>query len=1360
VVSYFFDKHGIMMAGHGSPSASRSRRLVSRFFFAWRSGGGRIGAFIFALLIDCAVAMAASGDVSMRVRISWSGGPDRVWQGGIALSAGTLAELTPLGDEADEAGTMWIERSSADLRNLRGDRSDKRVAKSAEGYVVIRQSQPRHYSGVDLLVTAPLEASLFVELYPAENGKTSQPPGWVEIRLADILHGSASHDLDDRGNRLSARRAPGDDLRLRIYRPSLVFAPGETLRCELQPNLLPLENGAKARLKIQLFPGRSSRVLWEEEHAFVTGENVTVPLDVPLSRDEGVYDITFTVSPAGRFWLQNSVRSSWATKPIEIERSVQVVVLQSRASSPPAKGREALALVDEIDPANPKWSGLKLGRLPRWQRIGKSVLANGDSKTIAHPLGQLTALSPSSKPNGASWEAYVLQLHRPGEPHVLEIDYPSDVAQTMSVSIVEPNASGSMTAAALDTGIDRAEEVVASGVTPQWLHHRIVFWPRSKTPVVLIANLRSDATAVFGRIRLSSGWQRLPRAYAPGSSSSQRLFAAYMDRPMFARNFCASEAPGGAHDSNICDWVTFYDGGSRLTDYLQHVGYNGLILSVLADGSTIYPSQAIPSTPRHDNGLFFATGQDPVRKDVLEMLFRLFDRESMQLTPALEFASPLPELDAALRRGGPAAEGIEWIGAEGLPWTRVHSPQAGRAPYYNVFHPRVQEAMLSAVREVATNYGRHPAFGGLALQLSGFGYAQLPGPEWGLDDVTVALFERDTKIQLTGEGPNRFAQRAQALTYVTSDGQHQWRREWLEWRAAQLAKFYRRVLAEIQAVHPDAKLYLAGAELFSGEELSQGLRPALPRRLTLTDMLLRVGIDPREYAGDNPIVLMRPERIASQATLAGRPAELELAQMPDFDRAFQGLAHPACLFYHRPQELRIASFDERSPFRPCAAPLIPQPTPSSWQNRRRFIHALASLDAQTMIDGGWLLSMGQEDSLRDMITVFRQLPAARMEKAAEAAGEPSSQPVFVRFGTQGNRTCAYMVNDSAFEVKARVRVAAPTGCRIEGVVGSRAVGALAYDVDGAYWETDLGPYELAAVTFSSPGVKLYASRAVVPEDVRLSLERKIAQMADQFAALRTPPPWDAVANASFDRQGTGQDSVPNWTKMTPSGVKINLDTTTKYDGPQSLHLQSNGPTGGVASAPFPSPSTGRLAVRVWLRTADPAKQPPFRVAIERIGGHSALSYAQFGRPGEDQPEPPPVADQWNEFVVHVTDLPIGTKIPIRVRLELMGPGEVWVDNLQMSSFSFSEREQKELFRLIAPAEWKLQSGQVTDCIRLLEGYWPRYLANHVEAPQQVASHAIPEFRTPPSEPAAAAKESDRAGLMDRVRGLVPNPLRF
>ena len=60
--------------------------------------------------------------------MAWGGGAERLWEGTIALSQGMLSEPQPLGIEADEPGSMWLE----------------------DGQLIIRQRTPRAYDGVDL----------------------------------------------------------------------------------------------------------------------------------------------------------------------------------------------------------------------------------------------------------------------------------------------------------------------------------------------------------------------------------------------------------------------------------------------------------------------------------------------------------------------------------------------------------------------------------------------------------------------------------------------------------------------------------------------------------------------------------------------------------------------------------------------------------------------------------------------------------------------------------------------------------------------------------------------------------------------------------------------------------------------------------------------------------------------------------------------------------------------------------------------------------------------------------------------------------------------------------------------------------
>jgi len=1287
----------------------------------------------------------------MRLRLAWGGGAERLWQGKIAISEGLLAEPVPLGIEADEVGSMWLAPGQPEIAAPRGDRPQARApAHLADGHLVIRQRSPRTYDAVDLLVTAPTEASLWVELSAADD---KRPPAWIEIRLADLVHGSPSAELDDRGNRLVARRAPGDELRVRLPRRWLVFAPGETLRFDLEPHLLAAEPGSKLRIKVQLVSARSSQELRSEEFTVAAGQPTALPIEVPLAVPEGAYDVLITAAGPAKVPLPQAVRSQLGLKPPLAERSIQVLVLQPRPAPLSQRTEPRLSVVQEIDAANPKWWAklTNLPTIPRWPRLGKEPLSSGRFRTWQHPLGTLAQLAPGDGSGEASWEAYTLPIQRPGEPHVLEVDYPSDVPQTLLISVVEPNAAGAVTPVGLDSGIDQAEEVTGLRSPPQWLRHRLIFWPRTKTPVVLIANGRERAPAVFGKIRVLAGWQHLPRAFAADGPRPARLLAGYLDRPLFPENFSATETLGAAGELSVDDWVTFYEGGTRLAEYLQHVGYNGLMLSVWADGSTIYPSAVAEPTPRYDTGVFFTSAQDPVRKDVLEMLLRIFDREQLQLIPAMEFATPLPELEALLRRGGPEAVGIEWVGPDGATWTQVHAPRGGRAPYYNLLHPRVQDALLALIRELAGAYGGHPSFAGLGLQLSAHGYAQLAGPDWGLDDDTIARFERDTRLRVPGEGPERFLARARFLTGEA-------RREWLEWRATQLSGFYRRVQAELAAVRPGLPLYLAATDLLSDHELAADLQPALPQKSTLAETLLHAGIDARHYASAEGIVLVRPERMTPAASLARQAVTLEVQQMPDVDRYFQGLASTGSLFFHAPQGMRIASFDEKCPFKPCYTWLASHPVPSAWHNRRRFVHSLATLDARVMFDGGWLLPMGQEDALRDLVAAYRQLPPVRLEQVLDHAGPEAGQPVTIRCGTWGDRTYAYLANDAPFATAVRVRVEGPPGCRLEALSGSRTPGPLRGDADGTFWDVELGPYDLVAASFSAPGVRLFKPLVAWPDEVRLALEQRISDLGYRAAALWNPPLLEVLQNPGFDAPSGAAGQIPGWIPLTPPGVTLQLDTAAAHDGGQSVRLSSSGPAGGLLSRPFAPPTTGRLAMSVWLRTADATRQPALRLAVEgKAAGQPFYRSAQFGQGGDPQHPLRPIPAEWSLFVIEVNDLPRESLGPLQVRFELLGAGVVWIDTVQLCELAFSRREHKELLRLLTPADVELRNGRVADCLRLLEGYWPRFLVEHVRLPEPPVARR-PQPAPPATRPPQEAERS--SGLLDRLKNFVPHRLRF
>ena len=562
----------------------------------------------------------------------------------------------------------------------------------------------------------------------------------------------------------------------------MVFSPGETMHFEVIPHILPVPAETRVEIMAQLLDAQQ-RQLWSSAQEVRVGRGESIPLELGLPEDEGVYDIVITAEASGGW--PRALRQSLRWKRAIVERRLQLVVIARQPSALKSGGE--LSQILEIDATGSRWwEKIKLPplpplpQLPKLSRGWSGPLGNGMRETIHHSLGDVSQLKPSVASPDVSWEAYTLGVGPPGKPYVLEVEYPSDVPQTLGLSIIEINAAGTLVPIGLDSGIDVSDEAAAAAA-PRWERHRLVFWPRTSSPLLLVTNRRQRSPAVYGKIRVLGGWERLPNSDAahvsgtlrvpsadgtrslPDTSNApvgpSRLMAAYMDRPLLPENFSAEETLDAWSGRTLQDWRTFHQAGTRLVDYLRYAGYNGLVLSVAADGSAIYPSQILEPTPRYDTGAFFASGQDPMPKDVLEMLLRLMDRENLQLIPAIEFATPLPNLEAIRRRGGPEAQGLEWIGADGATWCQTCSTHRGLAPYYNTLDPRVQEAMLSAVRELVQRYSSHASFRGLALRLSAYGYAQLPGPEWGMDDATIARFEHDTGIQVPGGQRTHHAER-------------------------------------------------------------------------------------------------------------------------------------------------------------------------------------------------------------------------------------------------------------------------------------------------------------------------------------------------------------------------------------------------------------------------------------------------------------------------------------------------------------------------------------------------------------------------------------------------------------------------
>jgi hypothetical protein len=165
---------------------------------------------------------------------------------------------------------------------------------------------------------------------------------------------------------------------------------------------------------------------------------------------------------------------------------------------------------------------------------------------------------------------------------------------------------------------------------------------------------------------------------------------------------------------------------------------------------------------------------------VLELYFRLCDRSGIQLVPAVQFAAPLPELEALRLAGGEQAAGLEPIGPDGRTWLARNGARRGLGVYYNAIDDRVQEAMIAVVAELAGRYGHHPSFGGIAVQLSGESYSLLPDETGSYDNATLSAFAQQAAVTLPEAGRDPFVQRA---AFLHGEGEE----AWLNWRVSRVS---------------------------------------------------------------------------------------------------------------------------------------------------------------------------------------------------------------------------------------------------------------------------------------------------------------------------------------------------------------------------------------------------------------------------------------------------------------------------------------------------------------------------------------------------------------------------------------------
>jgi hypothetical protein len=141
-----------------------------------------------------------------------------------------------------------------------------------------------------------------------------------------------------------------------------------------------------------------------------------------------------------------------------------------------------------------------------------------------------------------------------------------------------------------------------------------------------------------------------------------------------------------------------------------------------------------------------------------------------------------------------------------------------------------------------------------------------------------------------------------------------------------------------------------------------------------------------------------------------------------------------------------------------------------------------------------------------------------------------------------------------------------------------------------------------------------------------------------------------------------------------------------------------------------------------------------------------------------------VESWWKRFAVHFDDLPVEGISNVRIGFDLMGPGQVNIDNVQVFDRWFDENDAKAITQMLASTGPLLSKPATFDsCRRLLASYWPSFLDQFIdiEAPAKIVPENESELnqnklnQNPEASSTQLERGDDTANLDHDVERKVP-----
>ncbi|MDD5705187.1 MAG: hypothetical protein PHR35_04635 [Kiritimatiellae bacterium] len=632
-----------------------------------------------------------------------------------------------------------------------------------------------------------------------------------------------------------------------------------------------------------------------------------------------------------------------------------------------------------------------------------------------------------------SWFAFTLRVKNPGRQHVVVAWIPNDAPRSVPVQVYD-QVSGQYNADSLWAGL--APE--AGAFSPLF----IPVWPNGDLDVMMLtdgvqrgARYRhldmAPTEGAVARLELYEYPDGLPPLPEPAEgwgknkdftwvgeqwnlSMEQRMMPKlWQDGRMRPAVFKVTHH----FADGFYDWKALLDTWERYGQFARWRGESVSSVPVYTYGNTRMINT--PHFPVFHEAFSSGWGSrtiDPFFRDQFKLMLLVAEKYGLKLVMDAMVQVVRPEY---LLTFDPS-----WTGdTNGVFLTDfTGKPPAGWATAFNPAHPVSRRYFLAMAEDVAKQYGKYPAFGGLRTRqwgpLLGFD-GWFSNLKTAYDDFTVGLFAKETGVDvpIPDDDPNRFKLRYDWLMQNASN-------EWVQWRCDKTFSLREELLATVRRYAPTARLYGATKPYTTAGGVD--LRRVKDRHELGWSGARSFGGDGVENTCHDPIGFKNFDRRFPEAQ---RPTDQELLGG----------------FVYYPSDFCSGAFGALR---------------SAPYHLKEMAQALSDENYDTLEYGGCWVTGHAEESLRRFIQAWRAIPDLKFDKIASPTRE--SDPVAGWEARDGKTLVFYLINrtDKIRTVKVGFQ-GASSGARDR--VTGETIGA------GQQVDIVLLPHMLKV--FSAPGAK-------------------------------------------------------------------------------------------------------------------------------------------------------------------------------------------------------------------------------------------------------------------------------------------------